>query len=174
MLREAGVDRPFIVLHPGANWAHKQWPLERFAQLGERFARAGTHAVALTGSPEDAGWIRAIGQHMRARPVVLAGRTSLRQLAACLERASLVVSNDTGVLHIACALKRPVVALYGPTSPAITGPLGDPASTVVIHHPDCCPRIPCLRPEHPHHPGMASITVDEVYAAAQQLLARDT
>lgn len=171
MLREAGVEgRPFIVLHPGANWAHKRWPPAQFAQLGERFARAGTHAVVLTGSPEDAGLIRAIQQQMRAQPVVLAGRTSLRQLAACLERAGLVVSNDTGVLHIACALKRPVVALYGPTSPAITGPLGDPASTVVIHHPDCCPRIPCLDPRHPGAPGMAAISVEEVYETARRVL----
>lgn len=171
LLREAGLEgRPFIVLHPGANWAHKQWPAERFAQLGERFARAGTHVVVLTGSPEDAGLIRAIRQHMPTQAVVLAGRTSLRQLAACLARAGLVVSNDTGVLHIACALTRPVVALYGPTSPAITGPLSDPASTVVIHHADCCPRIPCLDPRHPGSPGMASITVEEVYAAARKLL----
>ena len=107
---------------------------------------------------------------MTTRPTVLTGKTTLRQLAACLEQVSLVVSNDTGVLHIASALNRPVVALYGPTSPAITGPLGDPARTVVIHHPTCCPHIPCYQPQHPGYPGMESITVDEVYDASVTLL----
>jgi ADP-heptose:LPS heptosyltransferase len=101
---------------------------------------------------------------------VLAGQTTLRQLGACLEQAQVVVAGDTGVLHIAAALRKPVVALYGPTSPAITGPLGDSQRTVVLRHPECCPGIPCLQPEHPGFPGMDAISVEEVYDAACQLL----
>lgn len=108
---------------------------------------------------------------MRHPATVSAGQTTLRQLAAYLEQASLVVSNDTGILHVAAALRRPVVALYGPTSPALTGPLGEPQRIAVVHHADCCPRVPCYQPNHPPHPGMNAITVDEVYAAACQLLA---
>jgi len=170
--QEHGVpgDRPVVVLHPGANWPHKRWSPERFAEVGDRLARESGCAILITGGPDDGSLVEAIRRRMANAPLVLAGETTLRELAACLERAQLIVSNDTGVLHIACALGRPAVALYGPTSPAFTGPLGDPARTTVIHHPDCCPHIPCYRPEHPSHPGMDAISVDEVYAAARRYL----
>lgn len=172
LLKRLGVldGRPVVILHPGANWAHKRWAPERFAALGDRLAAAGGQVV-ITGGPDDRAVAESIRRTMRKPPTVLAGTTSLRQLGACLEQAQLVMSNDTGVLHIAAALGRPLVALFGPTSPALTGPLGDPQRTVVLHHPACCPRVPCYRPDRPVHPGMDSITVEEVYAAACQLLA---
>jgi len=168
-----GLDRrrPVVVLHVGANWPHKQWPSERFAALANRLSDQGG-SVVLTGGPEDRRVIEAILPRFAPRPVVLAGTTTLRQLAACLERADLVVANDTGVLHIASALGRPTVGLYGPTSPTITGPLGDPRRNLVVHHPDCCPYVPCRRPDDGHL-GMSSISVEEVFAAAMTLLRRE-
>jgi lipopolysaccharide heptosyltransferase II len=167
---EAGeTGRPLVILHPGANWDHKRWASERFAALGDRLAEASGARIVITGGPDDAPIADAIRSGMRSPATVLAGRTTVRELAACLEQARLVVTNDTGILHVAAAIGRPVVALFGPTSPALTGPLSDPSRTAVIHHPDCCPRIPCYRPEPPH-PGMNSVTVDEVYAAAHRLL----
>jgi len=163
---------PLVILHPGANWAHKRWAPERFAALGERLAERHGARVALTGGPDERPLAEAIQQRMAHPASVLAGRTSLRELGGCLEQAQLVVANDTGVLHIAAALGRPLLALYGPTSPSLTGPLGRPERTVVLHHPGCCPEVPCYRPSHPSHPGMDSITVDEAYAAAARLLDR--
>ncbi len=162
--------RPLIILHPGANWFHKRWAPDRFAALGDRLAEAQHACVVITGAPSDRALAESITARMRRPATVLAGRTTLRQLGACLEQARLVISNDTGVLHLAAALGQPVVALYGPTSPALTGPLGDPRRMRVIHHTDCCPRVPCYHPDQPAHPGMQSITVDEVYAAARTLL----
>ena len=107
---------------------------------------------------------------MTTTPILLTGQTSVRQLGACVERASLVISNDTGALHIACALDRPVIALYGPTSPQLTGPLGRADRTIVLHHADCCPKIPCFAPDHPPHPGMSAISVEDVCEAAAGLL----
>ena len=172
LLRKHGLPegKPLIVLHPGANWSHKRWPADCFAQLADRLSRQHACSIVMTGSPDDRPLVQAIGERMAVPPCPLVGQTTLRQLAACLERADLVVSNDTGPLHIASALGRPVVALYGPTSPAITGPLGDPTRTRVIHHDDCCPTIPCFQPKHPRYPGMNAITVDEVYEAANHLL----
>lgn len=164
--------RPLVVLHPGANWAHKRWPPERFAALADRLIASRGAQVAVTGGPDDAPLAEAITGQMRQRALVLTGRTTLRELGAVLGEAALVVANDTGVLHLAAALGRPVVALFGPTSPRLTGPLGDPARTIVLHHPDCCPRVPCTRPHHPAHPGMAAISVEEVYEAAVRLLSR--
>ena len=162
--------RPLIALHPGANWWHKRWSPERFAALADRLSEIHRIQVAITGGPDDVGLARDMTQRMRHPAMVLAGQTTLRQLAALLEQIHLVIANDTGVLHIAAALGRPVVALYGPTSPQLTGPLGDPQRTTVLHHAGCCPRIPCFRAAHPPHPGMDAITVDEVYTAATQLL----
>ena len=172
LLEEAGSGSgPLIILHPGANWDHKRWPPDRFAQLGDRLTMARRARIVITGASEDAALAGSIRRAMREPAAVLAGRTTLRALAACLEQAQLLVSNDTGVLHLAAALTRPLVALYGPTAPTLTGPLGDSTRIAVLHHPDCCPRIPCLHPERgPAHLGMASISVDEVYEAAQELL----
>jgi len=162
--------RPMIMLHPGANWRHKRWPPERFAALGDRLAERTQSQIVITGGRDDAALGEAVARRMRQPVAMLAGLTTLRQLGACLEQARLVVAGDTGVLHIAAALHRPVVGLYGPTAPAFTGPLGDPRRTAIIHHADCCPHIPCYAPEHPVHPGMEAIAVDEVYQAAAELL----
>ncbi len=162
--------RALVMLHPGANWFHKRWAASRFAALADRLTEQERVQVAVTGGPDDVAVARQIAEAMRRSPLVLAGRTTLRELAACLEQAQLVVSTDTGVLHIAAALRRPVVALYGPTSPQLTGPLGDPERTVVLHHADCCPEVPCYRPDHPGFPGMDAISIEEVYRAACQLL----
>ena len=164
--------RPLIVLHPGANWPHKRWAPERFAALGDRLAEAAHARIALTGGPDDSALADAIQARMRHPAVLWAGQTTLRELGARLEQAQLLVSNDTGVLHIAAALGRPVVALFGPTAPSFTGPLGAPERTTVLHHPDCCPQIPCRAPDRPPHPGMDSISVEEACAAAVSLLAQ--
>lgn len=169
---QSGETRPLVVLHPGANWPHKRWPTDRFAALADRLIASHGAQVVITGGPDDRPLAEAIQQRMRQPPTLLAGRTTLRALAACLECAQLIIAADTGVLHMACALHRPVVALYGPTSPALTGPLGDPKRIVVIHHPDCCPTIPCYQPDQPLHPGMEAIAVEEVYRAAEALLAQ--
>jgi ADP-heptose:LPS heptosyltransferase len=170
LLRRQGLDGrgPLVVLHPGANWAHKRWPAERFGVLADRLSGSGA-AVAISEGPGDRPLTQAVLGKMARPPVVLAG-LDIRQLAACVEQVALLVSNDTGVLHLAAALGRPVVALYGPTSPALTGPLGDPQRTAVLHHPGCCPEVPCYRPEHPGFPGMEAITVEEAYASATRLL----
>jgi len=161
---------PLVVLHPGANWFHKRWAADRFAALGDRLISAHQARVLITGGPDDVALAESIQRAMRQPAVLVAGQTTVRQLGALLEHVQLVVSNDTGILHLAAALHRPLVALYGPTSPTLTGPLGDPQRTVVLHHADCCPRIPCDQPHHPAHPGMDAISVDEAYAAACQVL----
>lgn len=162
--------RPLIILHPGANWAHKRWAPERFAALGDRLSMTQRARVVITGGPDDAALAESIARRMQQPAAVLANRTTLRQLAAYLEQASLVVSNDTGVAHLAAALCRPLVALYGPTSPQLTGPLGDPQRTMVLHHSGCCPQIPCYSPDRPPHAGMNAISVEEAYSACVQML----
>ena len=164
---------PIVVLHPGANWPHKRWPVERFAALGDQLADIHQARILITGGPEAVELAAAVQRAMRQPAQVVAGETTFRQLGAVLEQVALVVSNDTGVLHLAAALQRPLVALYGPTSPVLTGPLGDPQRMIVLHHSDCCPRIPCYAPDDPAHPGMSAISVGEAYDAARELLTRE-
>ncbi|HEX9780911.1 MAG TPA: lipopolysaccharide heptosyltransferase II [bacterium] len=168
--RGIGADRRLIILHPGANWPHKRWPIERFGALAAAMRRWPTVHVAVTGGRDDLREAREIARLGGVGVSCWAGETSLRALGALLERADLVVSNDTGVLHIAAALDRPLIGLYGPTSPALTGPLGGAARSVVLHHPDCCPAIPCVRPERLPHAGMRAVTLEEVESAARGLL----
>lgn len=170
LMGENGLRPGFILLHIGANWAHKRWPSARFAKLADRLFQERQLQVAISAGPNEGEDAQAVQQQLQQPAILLAGKTTLRALAACSAQASVVVANDTGVLHIAAALARPVVALYGPTSPALTGPLGSPEKIIVVHHAQSCPRIPCYQPEHPDYPGMEAITVDEVYAAVSRLL----
>jgi lipopolysaccharide heptosyltransferase I len=124
--------RPYAVLLPGTNWMTKRWPVERFAALvtplRERF---GLETVVAGGASD-----QALGQQIGG--INLAGKTSLRQLVALLERAAVVIANDSGPMHIAAALGRPLVTLYGPTNPIRTGPFGRPESVLRLDMP-CSP-----------------------------------
>ena len=122
-------DGPFAVLLPGTNWATKRWPIESFAALvdplRERFGLASVVAGARDASPLPGA-------------ADLIGRTSLKQLAALLERASLVVANDSGPMHVASALGRPLLVPFGPTNPLRTGPYGRPDCVLRLDLP-CAP-----------------------------------
>jgi len=123
----------YAVLIPGTNWATKRWPVEKFAKLVEPLRhRFGLQSIVI-GGPGDAAI--AAGIH---NTTDLTGKTTLRQTIALLERADLVVANDSGPMHIASALGRPLVALYGPTSPLLTGPYGRPETVLRLDLP-CSP-----------------------------------
>jgi ADP-heptose:LPS heptosyltransferase len=103
----------FVCLHPGGRAVADRWPPGRFAAVGDALAASGL-AVALTGTAGEAPLTRAVATRMRAPAVDLAGRTTLGVLAALLSDARLLVSNDTGVSHLAAALGVPSVVLFAP------------------------------------------------------------
>jgi heptosyltransferase-2 len=106
---------------------------------------------------------------MRNRPVVLTGKTSLDQITAVLDRADLIVTNDTGPAHIGAALGRPTIVIFGPTNPLTTRPFS-PEAEILRHPPDCAP---CMLRDCPiDHRCMTAITVDEVFEQSQTLLKR--
>ncbi|MFN3486096.1 MAG: lipopolysaccharide heptosyltransferase II [Planctomycetota bacterium] len=157
---------PWVGLHPGATYgAAKQWLPERFAELGRRLgARA---SVAVIGGPgEEALGSRVAREAGAAR--CLAGRTTIPQLAAALARCRLLVTNDTGPMHVADALGVPVVAIFGPTDWIETPPFG-PRHRIVRRPVPCSP---CLARTCPlgHHECMRSVTVDEVERACREFL----
>lgn len=114
--------RSYIVLHPGARADARRWPAERFARLGDALAAAGW-PVILTGTADEAPLTAEVRLHMRHSALDLAGRTSLGALALLLRGASLLVCNDTGVSHVAAALKTPSLVLFLASDPQRWAPL---------------------------------------------------
>jgi len=139
----AGVGaRPLVVLHPGSgdNFPGRRWPTRRFALLARRLRDEADAVIAITGSRGESGLVREI-EEASDRPLWnLAGRCSLPDLVALLARASLLVSNDTGPVHLASALGVPVLGLYGPNLPSLYGPLS--AGSIGFH--DAPPCSPCI------------------------------
>jgi lipopolysaccharide heptosyltransferase II len=179
-LEASGIDMslPLIALCPGARHGNKMWPPERFADAGARIAAQHRGAVLLLGGPDDAACCRTIEQMIHAASpalgsVSLAGTISLLETAAIMDRCAIVVTNDTGLMHIAAARKRKVVAVFGPTVRQFGFfPFG--AQSTVVEHPalDCRPCTAIGLPSCPrgHFKCMREIDAARVVDAAGQLL----
>lgn len=142
MRRHPDTGDQWVVLAPGARWPTKRWPVEHFQQLVRLLAarRPGLRLVLL-GGPDDQDTARAIAAAAPAACLDLAGRTSLPQMIEWIRRADAMVTNDTGPMHAAAALRKPTLALFGPTEPRRTGPYGQPANVLQVQL-EC---VPCLR-----------------------------
>jgi heptosyltransferase-2 len=161
---------PIVALCPGSiNSRAKRWPAERYAALADRFIEETGANVLLIGSAAELEVSREVSKHMRREPLMLTGKTDLAQAVAILSLVDLLVTNDTGPAHIASALGRPTLVIFGPTNPLTTRPLSLVAE-IVRHPPDCAP---CMLRDCPiDHRCMTAITPDEVFARAYALLAR--
>lgn len=142
MLHQAGVqlDKPLIVCHISSNNGHsKRWPLPYWATLLDRLIRNTSVYIILTGAPSDLPIVEDLISRMREHPINLTGKTSLPQLAALLHRADLLISGDSGPIHMATALGTPIIGIYGPTNPSLGGPLSPDAT--ILRDPIWC--SPC-------------------------------
>ena len=121
--------KPYVVLIPGARWDTKIWPAEYFAKLAEMILRDGKQVV-LAGGAES---VTTGAQISGLVPGVtdLTGKTSQRELGALIQHSMFYISADTGPLVIAAAMKKPLIALYGPTRPDMTGPYGNEEAVVM-------------------------------------------
>ena len=151
----------YAVLAPTTNWETKKWPLRRFAALvlilRERF---GLHSV-LIGGPDVAEMSSQI-----PGTINLGGKTSLRELCALIEGAALVVANDSGPMHIAAAMNRPLVTVFGPTNPIRTGPYQRQKS--VVRLPIAC--SPCYSRTCSHQSCLVWLNEEDVVrVAAEQM-----
>jgi lipopolysaccharide heptosyltransferase I len=132
---------PLAVLHPAARWPTKLWTPEAFAAVGDALADGLGARVAITGGGADVDAAEAVAARMGRPALNLAGRTSLKVLAAILRRAAVMVTVDSGPMHLAAALGTPLVGLFGPTSPARTGPYGPGPRRILQEGLPC---VPCL------------------------------
>jgi lipopolysaccharide heptosyltransferase II len=120
------------------NGQSKRWPVPYWARLIDRLLDEDNTCVVLTGAPGDLPLIELILRRAQKQPLNLAGKTSLPQLAALLQRADLLVTGDSGPMHIAAAVGTPVLAIHGPTDPAHSGPIS-PEATVLRSDIWCSP-----------------------------------
>jgi len=160
--------KPVVVLNPGAAYGPaKRWPAGNFAALATLLQSRYEARVVIVGSPGEAGLAASVASAMRRRPLVLSGRTTLRQLLGVLSQSQLFITNDSGPMHMANALAVPVIGLFGPTDPAVTGPI-EPPSKVIWKGAACWP---CYYRKCPFgHECLTSITPDEVLEAAASYL----
>lgn len=162
-LEEAGI-REFAVLNPGAGWGAKRWPAERYGRVARAMAAFGLRSIVNYG-PGEEGLAR--DAEAVSGGAARAFQCSISELIALTRQARLFIGGDTGPLHLAAALRVPVVGIYGPTDPARNGPYG--TRSVVLRNP-ASPTTHArnVKPDE----GMLEIGVDAVVDAAHSLLAR--
>jgi len=167
--RGVGDAKPLVALCPGSiNSRAKRWPAERYAALADRLIDELGAQVLLVGSSAEAEVSLEVRSQMRNQPLTLTGQTDLAELVATLSLVDLLVTNDTGPAHIASALGRPTLVIFGPTNPLTTRPFS-PFGEIVREPPDCAP---CMLRDCPiDHRCMTAITPSDVFERARTLLA---
>jgi ADP-heptose:LPS heptosyltransferase len=163
------LDRPLIGMNPNASWEGKKWPGSKFARLADLLIQEQKVQVLFFGSKTEREYVEGIISLMRNKPLSAAGQTSLTQMASLIRRCLLFISNDTGPMHMACALDVPTLAIMGPTkiemfrpwasqSRVVQNPL--PCTPCQQENTDLCHHFSCIR----------SICVDSVYETAVDMM----
>ena len=158
-----------IGIAPSARWVTKRWAAESFAAVADQLQHEGLHKVVFIGATQEKHEIAKVKQAMKTDSADLTGLTTVGDLPAVMRRLRLLITNDSGPMHVAAAVGIPVVAVFGPTSPACTGPYGD-GHAVLTSPVDC---RPCFRRQC-HNPNtyecLTRISVQNVVQAAQRVL----
>ena len=167
-----GRAKRFVTLNPGANWGGKRWPSEYYSELGHRILRCLADVdLIVTGGTNDVPVAEEIASKLPdARCHNIAGKTSLNQLAAVFEMSALVISADTGPLHLASAVGADTIGLFGPTSPERTGPRGRGRNVVMRRVKSHAFDYRVGRTRQPHG-SMRLISPEEVCDVAKGLVA---
>jgi len=163
-----------IGFNPGATYGEaKCWPLERFVELGKRVKKIHDASILIFGSsrPTEKELNATIAQGIGGGCLNLSGQTSLLELASLLRQCTLLVTNDTGTMHVAAAVGTRVVAIFGPTDPRTTSPLGE-EHMIIRREVSCSPCLKRVCPED--HRCMDLIEVEEVYNTVGAQLNRST
>jgi len=166
---DLGTDKPVVAFCPGAEYGPaKRWPAAYFADIANRLMRQG-YAVWLFGSGKDQAVADEINTLTEQQCENLCGRTDLGEAVALLSAVNVVISNDSGLMHLAAALNKPMLAIFGSSSPQFTPPLS--AHAQVLQHDIAC--SPCFKRECPlgHFNCMMQLTPDHLWDRLQALLA---
>jgi heptosyltransferase-1 len=132
----------WVALQPGARWKNKRWPVEHFAEVVRQTVKQFDHVrFVILGSSADSSLGRAIAATAPSRCLDLTGATSLPEMVEWIRLSECMVTNDTGPMHVAAALEKPVISLFGPTEPRRTGPYGQMANVNRLE----LPCVPCMK-----------------------------
>ena len=159
----------------GSAVATKRWAPERFAEVADTLASRGYRSVFFGGTMDEAMVQEAVAQ-MHSEPIIATGQFTIGQLAAAMRRCSLIVTNDSGPMHVAISQRVPIVAMYGPSHPDLYGPYTERATIVTAQPP--CPGCAAGMKHHCDDPRynmrcMKELTVEQVLAACEQWLAQE-
>lgn len=168
-LEELGISSHHLVaVNPGANWEPKRWPAEYFGALAQRLVREYGVQVVVTGSAQDEALAQKILAANQGKSVFsFCGKTTLRELGALFSLCKLVISNDSGPIHIASGVGTNVVGIFGPTDPKRTGPLGK-GRNIVIHYVPAGQSAPWYGKKFPYGTWLERLTPDEVFQTIQK------
>ena len=172
VFEEAGVSelQLKVGLFPGAGWKLREWMPERFASIGDRLVQHFNAQVLIFGGPKDVELVNTVCNLMNEPAIPFAGTLQIRQLAACIEKCDLFLTNDTGPMHIAAAVGTPTLALFGPGNHIRFQPLGD--SHAIIRHDVPCNPCKQFTDKCKDNICMKQITVDEVWDSISKILNR--
>ena len=152
---------------PGAGWKLREWMPERFAAIGDRLVQHFNAEVLIFGGQKESELVHTVAKLMDTRAVPFAGNLQIRELAACIERCDLFLTNDTGPMHIAAAVGTPTVSLFGPGNHVRFQPLG--ALHQTIRHDVPCSPCKQFTDKCKDNICMKKITVDEVWQSILEL-----
>ncbi len=162
MLENYGLaENKFIAINPIAYWETKLWDNQKFAELGDLIQQKLDRKVIFTGSEK--ALIGQITSKMVSQGINLGGQTSLPELAVLFRKAQIVITTDSGPMHLACAVGTPVIALFGPTDPSRTGPYGL-GHTIVRSSLPCSP---CFLKKCSTTKCMQEITPEHVFSIVE-------
>ncbi|MDP3803954.1 MAG: glycosyltransferase family 9 protein [Candidatus Omnitrophota bacterium] len=167
LLKECGITPPIVIINAGAKSHLKRWTEEGFAELADGLMSECGANVVFVGLKDDEAIVNRINARMKKKAYTFVNRTNIRQLAALLRRAKLLITNDSAPLHIGCAVGTNVLAIFGPTDPAKYGPTGE-FDVVINRKLSCspCESAVCAQ----NYECMKLITADEAFDAAKVML----
>ena len=156
------IENDFLVgINPGGNWLPKRWPVENWARLADKLISELGCKLVITGSSSDVRLVKQITAAMLQKPILAVASLNIKQFAALCKKLDIFITADTGPLHIANAVgAKKIIALFGPTSPMITGAFPDKNIVLLQHDVGC--KIPCYVVNCPDNRCMKAITVEDV------------
>jgi len=167
----SSIDRPWVAINVGARWPTKRWPLTSFAAVADLLYESHRDPVVVIGSAEDRVYVKELRALMQHPCIDLSGEVPLRCLPALLSKAAVMITNDSGPMHIAAACGIPVVAMFGPTSETRTGPYGT-GHHVLTRQVSCSPCFSRVCRHDPEMECLERITPSHVVEAVRPLLAK--
>ncbi|HAV42829.1 TPA: hypothetical protein DCX15_02270 [bacterium] len=159
-----------IGLNPGSDWYTKKWPKERYAKIGTQLSQKYNAGIIVFGGPGDIRLVDEICKLIGLRSINMADKTTLKELAALIQRCNLFVTNDTGPMQVAAAVNVPIIGIYGPTSSVNRPPYGAKRKILLQAEVECGPCFKRYVKDCKEKTCMYTISVERVLKAAEEIL----